>query len=361
MLATDKPQILVVEDNYLMAKTVCELVRDCGFGVAGAVGGVEAGRRFLDANRVDGAIVDINLDGTPSFEICDELSRREVPFFFLTGYERSIIPDVFRQTRLLTKPVEMREFRAALTTLAPNRPLAPERRPQDYSERGSRLLERLDAETWARLAPHLERVVVDAPAVLETHGQRAAFSYFPIDGLCTVFAHAHGRRIAVALIGNDSAVGLPAVLSGQPAAGETVVQMPMKAWRIRSETLTDLVGELPELRRIVLEYVTDLFRQIGETAVAVGHASVEQRVAWWLLTMVERTGVERIELTHEAMGQAFAVRRAGITIALHHLEAAGAIKSMRKLVRILDIEKLAAAAAPFQVSANRQPPGRREE
>ena len=100
-----KPRILVVEDNYLTAKAVCDIVRDCGFSVAGAVARLESGLDFLAERDIDGAIVDINLDGTQSFPLCAELNRRKVPFCFLTGYAPSIIPPAFRSAPLLSTNV----------------------------------------------------------------------------------------------------------------------------------------------------------------------------------------------------------------------------------------------------------------
>src|SRR5258708_26242323 len=110
-----KPKILVIEDNCLVADALCDLVRDCGCDVAAAVGHVEHGVQFLADRTVDGAVVDINLHGSLSFSICDELQRRNVPFFFLTGHVgRTSIPAEFRDAKLLTKPLDVHQFKSAL-------------------------------------------------------------------------------------------------------------------------------------------------------------------------------------------------------------------------------------------------------
>src|SRR6266702_6442573 len=113
-----KPRILVLEDNYLTADSLCELVRDCGYDVAGAVGHVESAFEFLQGREIDGAIVDINLHGDLSFPVCHELQRRNVPFFFLSGYDGSVIPDAFRKSRLLSKPIDQGDLRTALADFA---------------------------------------------------------------------------------------------------------------------------------------------------------------------------------------------------------------------------------------------------
>jgi DNA-binding transcriptional MocR family regulator len=49
-------------------------------------------------------------------------------------------------------------------------------------------------------------------------------------------------------------------------------------------------------------------------------------------------------LTHEALAKLLAVRRSGVTVALHMLEARKVIRSRRNLVEILDYEGLVQAA-----------------
>src|SRR4051794_16691163 len=80
-----RPRILVVEDSYLTAAAVCDMVTKCGFDVAGTVGRVETGLEFVRQHPLDGAVIDIDLPGTASFPICKQLKKRDIPFLFLTG------------------------------------------------------------------------------------------------------------------------------------------------------------------------------------------------------------------------------------------------------------------------------------
>ena len=59
---------------------------------------VDTGVQFIRDNPVDGAVVDIDLNGTASFPICEQLQKRDIPFVFLTGYDRPYpVPQEFRQ------------------------------------------------------------------------------------------------------------------------------------------------------------------------------------------------------------------------------------------------------------------------
>src|SRR5262249_4526422 len=71
-----RPRILVLEDNCMMADSLCELIRNSGYDAAGAVGRIDTAFEFLEQREIDGAIVDINLHGDMSFPVCHELQRR---------------------------------------------------------------------------------------------------------------------------------------------------------------------------------------------------------------------------------------------------------------------------------------------
>src|SRR6266853_449095 len=184
---------------------------DCVCDVAGPVGRVEAAFEFLQDREIDGAVVDINLHGDPSFPVCHELQRRKVPFFFLSGYDSSVIPDAFRTSRLLSKPVDRRDFR---TALADFRPIEAVHRGQ-RTRLGNALIDSLaDPGFWA-LKAKLERVSLKPGRVLHGARQPIAHVYFPIEGLVSLVARgARGRRLEVGLVGSEGITGAEALLEG---------------------------------------------------------------------------------------------------------------------------------------------------
>lgn len=101
-------KVLVVEDNFLIAEYVCELLAEHGCEVVGPVGRVAAGLKLVEGGvPVDGAVLDINLDGELCFPIAAALARRAVPFVFLTGYDDGdLIPGDFADTKRFGKPLE---------------------------------------------------------------------------------------------------------------------------------------------------------------------------------------------------------------------------------------------------------------
>jgi CheY-like chemotaxis protein len=99
-------RILVVEDNFLAAEVVRDALERNGCTVVGPVGRVADGLRLAEQEKLDGAVLDVNLNGDRCFPIAQALNSRGVPFMFLTGYDSpAIIPDELRSTRRLGKPV----------------------------------------------------------------------------------------------------------------------------------------------------------------------------------------------------------------------------------------------------------------
>src|SRR5262245_8984969 len=98
-------RVLVVEDNLLLAEVTKILLEESGCEVVGPAGWLQRGLQLARDERLDGAILDINLHGEMSFAIAEVLRTRGVPFVFVTGYEdRSIVPMAFRSAPRLDKP-----------------------------------------------------------------------------------------------------------------------------------------------------------------------------------------------------------------------------------------------------------------
>src|SRR5262245_40533288 len=99
-------RILVVEDNFLAAEVVRDMLESNGCTVIGPVGRVAEGVRLAEQEKLDAAVLDINLNGDWCFPIARALRQRDVPFIFLTGYDdTSIIPLELRPVRRLSKPI----------------------------------------------------------------------------------------------------------------------------------------------------------------------------------------------------------------------------------------------------------------
>jgi DNA-binding response OmpR family regulator len=103
-------RVLVVEDEMLLAMVMEDTLLDFGCDVVGPVARVADGVRIANSERLDGAILDINLAGATVYPIARELAQRNIPFMFVSGYGEDNLPQEWRNRPRLQKPVDPRDL-----------------------------------------------------------------------------------------------------------------------------------------------------------------------------------------------------------------------------------------------------------
>jgi CheY-like chemotaxis protein len=100
-------RLLVVEDEYLIAAALALALEGDGAEVVGPAGSVRDALALVEAegDRLDGAVLDINLRDERVYPVADALAARGVPFVFLTGYDARVIPDAYAGVPHCEKPV----------------------------------------------------------------------------------------------------------------------------------------------------------------------------------------------------------------------------------------------------------------
>lgn len=210
----------------------------------------------------------------------------------------------------------------------------------------NRLLNALARDDQARLAPHLTRVVLDSKFSMERVGQPIAFAYFMERGIASVVActEEKDRDIEAGLVGPEGVTGAALILGDDRSPNETYVQVAGAAQRIAAADLRAALDESSAMKALLLHYVQAFFIQVFQTALANGAATIEERLARWLLMAQDRLGQDELPLTHELMSTMLGVRRPGVTDTLHQIESKGTIRSTRGRVRIVDREGLKSIA-----------------
>jgi CheY-like chemotaxis protein len=107
--------ILLVEDDFIIALDQATLLKEAGARVVGPAPTLAAALALVaGAEPLDGAILDLNLRGVMSFPVADALRARSVPFVFLTGYDRSIIPASYADVPVCDKPLNLLRIAQAM-------------------------------------------------------------------------------------------------------------------------------------------------------------------------------------------------------------------------------------------------------
>lgn len=111
-------KVLVVEDEYLIASDISNALSAQGDEVVGPFATVGGAMAALDSgSEIDVGLLDINLRGEEVFALADALRERRIPFLFASGYDKSVVPDRFKNVMHRQKPVGERELLEDLTRL----------------------------------------------------------------------------------------------------------------------------------------------------------------------------------------------------------------------------------------------------
>lgn len=86
MSAIQGKRILIVEDEFLIATTACEMLQELGALVIGPASTIAEALALTETEDIDAALLDINLHGHSSAAVAARLEERCVPIVFATGY-----------------------------------------------------------------------------------------------------------------------------------------------------------------------------------------------------------------------------------------------------------------------------------
>lgn len=92
----ESPRILVVEDDFLVATLLVEILESVGWQVVGPVAHLATA---LDAAAIEGfdvAVLDVDLGGQTVYPVAEVLDARRVPFVFVTAHGRGIATLILR-------------------------------------------------------------------------------------------------------------------------------------------------------------------------------------------------------------------------------------------------------------------------
>jgi DNA-binding response OmpR family regulator len=96
-------RILVVEDENFLAMELTWIVEDAGYSVEGPERSVAETSKMLAWNKVDLALLDVNIGGEMVFPVSKMLDMLGVPFVFITS-NSTLVPAEYRHRPLMTKP-----------------------------------------------------------------------------------------------------------------------------------------------------------------------------------------------------------------------------------------------------------------
>jgi CheY-like chemotaxis protein len=113
-------KVLIVEDFYLLALTLRDMLTDAGADVVSIAPSVASALKAMEDYTIDIACLDINLGSETSFPIADALAMRGIPFVFVSAYEADVVPRTHRHRPFVNKLEAHRQLVSACQAAAPS-------------------------------------------------------------------------------------------------------------------------------------------------------------------------------------------------------------------------------------------------
>lgn len=112
-------RFLVVEDEFLIGRALCDELLAMGADIVGFHGNVaSAAARVTEGPPIDCAIVDFNLAGTPSTPVIDLLVAKGVMPILCTGYDIASIDERLRHLPRCLKPLTRASLHRVLGSMS---------------------------------------------------------------------------------------------------------------------------------------------------------------------------------------------------------------------------------------------------
>lgn len=201
----------------------------------------------------------------------------------------------------------------------------------------NRILAALPSPEFSLIAAHLVRVDLQLGECLHRAGDKIEQVYFPEIGFISALSVlSDGQPLEIGLIGAEGVAGVSAILGATASYSETMCQTGGGAHSIPVAAFKRVASQAPHLRDVLLRYVHAFHVQVAQTAACNSHHELGQRLARWLLSAHDRSGVPQLSLTQDLIAVMLGVRRSTVSVAAGQLQLAGIIRYQHGRITIID-------------------------
>lgn len=197
----------------------------------------------------------------------------------------------------------------------------------------------------AALQADLSRGRVERGDILTPQGEEVTDVYFPTTAhLINTIHFGDGQAPWPFLMGAEGVSGLAPFLANEPCVWSVEVHTAGEVYKLPARVLRSQFDKSEGLRALLLRRAYDHQAQAALAAACASAHSTTSRLASSLLTMSEKLERTELDLTQDDLSMMLGVQRTTLNASAIALKATDAISYNRGRVRILDGEKLRAAA-----------------
>jgi chemotaxis family two-component system sensor kinase Cph1 len=102
--STRVPTVIVVEDEALIGVEIVTILSESGIHAIGPLASAEAALSAIRNLHIDGAVIDLDLNGNVDFKVANLLAEAHVPFVIYTGADTRLVPHQHHRVPCFAKP-----------------------------------------------------------------------------------------------------------------------------------------------------------------------------------------------------------------------------------------------------------------
>ena len=207
--------------------------------------------------------------------------------------------------------------------------------------RANTILGALPGAEYAHIRRRLEHVDLPRGIVLEQVHEAIENVYFPIDGVASILAVGeNGESVDTTMIGREGMTGLAVFLGTGQMPVRTMVQVPMRGYRLASVDLRDELERGGKLVNLLQRYTQVVMVSMAQLILCNRTHRLDQRAARWLLQVDERVDEAPFDVTQEFLAEMIGTQRPSISLAVSQFKDEGLISYSRGRIAITNRDGL---------------------
>jgi CRP-like cAMP-binding protein len=199
------------------------------------------------------------------------------------------------------------------------------------------ILGALPETEYARVLPRLEHVDLRRGVVLEAEHREITHVYFPVEGVASILALGdNGESVDTTMVGREGMTGLAVFLGTGQMPVRTIVQVPLRAYRLTSMGLREELEHGGKLVNLLQRYTQVVMVSMAQLILCNRTHRLDQRAARWLLQVDERVEEAPFDVTQEFLAEMIGTQRPSVSLAVSQFKDEGLIKYSRGRITIVD-------------------------
>ena len=217
----------------------------------------------------------------------------------------------------------------------------------------NKILNSLSEKAFQNISASINLIQLNYGDNIYQSQEKIRFFYFPETAICAEFEILeNGKMIELVMTGREGFTGVSSLFNSRHASKLTQVLQTGSAWRVEADALTRIINNDAEIKEIIGDYLKLFINQISQKIVCHGFHRIEERLCAWFLMLQDRTGTDRLELTHEQIALSLGTNRPSISVITKNMRKNQMIEYGRGKISILNRNKLESVACPCYVPIN---------